>query len=129
MTDVRGRSSGHTPSEANRIIASRKSGDYTALQTTVSDGAADTSVADLVGGSDFLSPLGASRANYFEIYSDKDVYVKFRTVQNKATATASLKSVKIRANTTRVVDWIADVTAVYVSNSSGATANIDLTAI
>ena len=129
-SEVRGRMSGGQSSvEAARIAASAKSGLYTSLETTVSDGAADTALTALVGGSGFFSPLSASVANWIEIHTDKTISLKFRTRHNSATATASLKSVKIRANTTRTIDWIAEVTEIYVSNSSGGTATFDIQAI
>jgi len=129
-SEVRGRSSGGVSSvEASRIIAASKSGLYSSIDTTVSDGAADVALTSLTGGSDFFSPLSGSKANYIEIHSDKRITVKFRTNQNAATATGSLKSIVIHANTTRIIDWIAEVTEAYFSNASGATASVDIVAI
>lgn len=127
---VKGReSAGVHSNEADRIIASSKSGYYSGLSTTLSTGTTDTALTALTGGSGFFTVLPASKANYLEIFSDQTITLKFRTVQNIDTATGSLKSIKVRANTSRAIDWIADVTEVYFSNSSGTTANIDLSAI
>lgn len=127
---VKGReSTGVHSNEAYRIIASSKSGYYSGLSTTLSTGATDTALTALTGGGTFFSVLPTSKANYLEIFSDQTITLKFRTVQNIDTATGSLKTIKVRANTSRSIDWIADVTEVYLSNSSGSTANIDLSAI
>lgn len=128
--EVRGRtSSGNAAVEAAHVTRSSKSGYYTGLSTTIPDAASDTVFTALTGASTFFTPLPDSRANWMEIYSDQNITVKFKTRQNQATTVGNLKSVKIRANTTKVISWLAEITELYVSNASGSTANIDLLAI
>ncbi len=130
MSVVQGRrSGGNFKIEADRIKASSKSGKYTELATTLANGSSDTAITSLVGGSDFFTPLDGSVANFIEIYSDRTITIKLRTEQNAGIATASLKSIQIKANTTRTIDFIADITEIYLSNSSGSTANFEVVAI
>lgn len=123
------RSGGNTEIEASRVTASQKSGKYTSLDATLADGAADYPITNLTGGSDFFSPLDDSVCNFLEIYSSQTIYLKFRTQQNAAVAVADLKSIKVRANTTKTIDIIADVTEIYLTNNSGSNANISVVAI
>lgn len=112
--------------EADRVQASQKGDLIAALQTTVSNGASDTSITALVGGSDFFDPLDGGVANFIELNSSQELTMRIRTTGNAAVATADLKPIKIRRNITKTIDYIADITDIFFSNSSGSTANLDI---
>lgn len=128
--EVRGRASGgNSAVEAARVISSSKSGYYTAFSGSVSNGASDTAMTSLTGGSDFFTPLPDSKANFIEIYSNADIKIKVRTLQNAGTAIGALKQITIRSNVTKTIDYIAEITQIYFSNTSGGAASIDIVAI
>lgn len=112
--------------EADRVQASQKGDQIAALQTTISNGASNTSITALVGGSDFFDPLDGGVANFIELNSTQELTIRIRTTGNAATAIADLKPIKIRRNITKTIDFVADIENIYFTNSSGSTANLDI---
>lgn len=128
--EVEGRySNGNAREEADRIVRSGKSGIYSAVQTTIANAQTNTDITTLTGASALFTALQGSRANFIDFYTDQDLTIKVRTRQNAGIATASLPTIKLRANTLRTITWLADITAIYISNASGNTANIDVSLI
>src|SRR3990172_6217269 len=127
---IKGRySDGNAPSEAFRVLRSQKSGYYSGLETTIATGQTNVAFTSLVGASDFFSGLPNGMANYFEIYSDVDITIRFRTFQNSDILTADLKPIKIIGNSYRTISFLADVSEFYITNKSGSTANVEAVAI
>jgi hypothetical protein len=128
--EVQGRAhTGNHSEQMARILASTKSGLYTATAPTVTVVNSGSNVAITSLDAAFFAPLEQSRANFVEIFSPAAITVRFRTVQNAATATASLRAVNIRANTLRTFDYVADITDIYFSNTSGGNSAVEVTAI
>lgn len=128
--EIKGRySNGNAVEEAARVTRSGKSGIYTAVQTTIATASVDTALTALTSGSTMFTGLDGSVANFIDFFSDQALLLRVRTKQNAAVVTASLPSIKIRANSLRTISWLADITEIYVSNASGSTANIDVTLI
>lgn len=129
-TEIIGRySNGNAQEEADRAIRSSKSGIYSTVQTTIATAQTNTDVTTLTSASGLFTALQQSVANFIDFFTDQDLTIKVRTKQNAAIATASLPSIKLRANTLRTISWLADITAMYITNASGSTANIDISLI
>jgi hypothetical protein len=126
--EVQGRAhAGNYAEQMARILASTKSGIYNCDVQNLNTGTTNTTWTSL--SASYWGGLELSRAVFVEIFSTQAITVKFRTLQNAATAYASLPSIPIRANTLRTFDYIADVTELYFSNASGSTASIEVTTI
>lgn len=125
-TQIQGRQSvGNIQEEAFRKIRTEVNRFYdSANAITVPNATADANITAMVGAGGLFTNVPI--ASIIEIYSNANISVKFRTQGNVATAVASLNPVNIRANTLRTLTQIADVTAIYVSNSSGAGATVEV---
>jgi hypothetical protein len=130
--EIHGRASnGNAQEEAFKAIRSKFSAIVTGGAGTVATGQTDKDLSTVTGLTTlFTTPEGAV-INYLEIYSDQQITVAFATKKTVADgiATANLMHIKIYANTLRVFDYIADIVAIYVTNASGTTANIDVTGV
>jgi len=125
-TEIIGRDSvGNIQEEAFRKIRSEAHKTYdSANSVTVPNGASDSDVTSLAGGSDLF--VNVPRAAIIEVFSDVDVSMKFRTEGNIPIATASLGPINVRGNTLRTITQIADTTALFFSNASGGPATIEV---
>lgn len=134
LKEVVGReSTGNMFEEAARVERSKKSRFYTSTEGTYTVATGQTNRALTTDKAAFFTALGESAvANMLEVYSDQQITLRIRTKGHGAVAdtpTANLPGVLVRANTLRVIDFIADITEIYVTNASGSTANIEMVAI
>jgi hypothetical protein len=124
-TEIAGRHSvGNIQEEAYRKMRSEVNRWYdSATAITVPNASADVDIISFAGGSGLFTNVPI--ASIIEIYTNANISIKLRTQGNTATATASLHSINIRANTLRTLTQVADVTAIYVSNASGGAATVE----
>lgn len=127
-TQIQGRqSNGNAQEEAARKLRSESSGLYSHGTANVVTG--QTNRAWSTDDSDFFTQHEGDLVNFFEIFSDQAITIAVRTRQNAAIATASLDDINVRANTLRTINFISDITEIYITNSSGNTAAIEITGI
>ena len=129
LTEIQGRpSNGNAQEEAFRKLRSEVNRQYdSAVSITIPNATVDAIVTSMAGASALF--VNVTRANVVEIYTNANISIKLRTLGNIGTALGNLHPINVRANTLRTLTQIADVTAIYVSNSSGgaATAEVLLT--
>ncbi len=125
LTQIAGRKSiGNIQEEAARKVRSEANRFYDSANTiTIPNGTTDADITSMAGASGLF--VNVPNAAIIEIYTNANISIKVRTVGNAATAVASLHPINVRANTLRTLTQIADVTAIYVSNSSGGAATAE----
>jgi hypothetical protein len=125
-TQIQGRRSiGNIAEEMGRKVRSEANRVYdSANAITVPNGSADVDLISLVGASTLFTRV--PYAAICEIYTNANISIKIATEAAPTALPATLDPINIRANTLRTLTQVADIVKIYVSNSSGGAATVEV---